>query len=76
MIKSPTQEKLEAQRKKDIRDIITGVLEKFRGRRNFMMLVAVDLEVADATVYRWCEELASTSTSTGGPLPRNRDRGD
>ncbi len=22
-----------------------------------MMLVAVDLEVADATVYRWCEEL-------------------
>ena len=29
MFKSPTQEKLEAQRKKDIRDIITGVLEKF-----------------------------------------------
>ena len=57
MFKSPTQEKLEAQRKKDIRDIITDVLEKFRGRRNFMMLVAVDLEVADATVYRWCEEL-------------------
>ena len=57
MFKSPTQEKLEAQRKKDIRDIITGVLEKFRGRRNFMMLVAVDLEVTDATVYRWCEEL-------------------
>ena len=56
MIKSPTQEKLEAQRKKDIRDIITGVLEKFRGRRNFMMLVAVDLEVTDATVYRWCDE--------------------
>ena len=52
MMKSPTQEKLEAQRKKDIRDIITGVLEKFRGRRNFMMLVAVDLEVTDATVYR------------------------
>ena len=22
-----------------------------------MMLVAVDLEVTDATVYRWCEEL-------------------
>ena len=57
MIKSPTQEKLEAQRNQDIRDIVVGALRKFRGRRNFMMLVAVDLEVTDATVYRWCEDL-------------------
>ncbi len=57
MMKSPTQEKLEAQRKKDIRDIITGVLEKFRGRRNMLVLVAADLEVTGTTLYRWCEEL-------------------
>ena len=57
MPKSPTQEKLEAQRDQDIREIITGVLEKYRGQRNQMMLVAVDLEVTDATVYRWCSEL-------------------
>ena len=57
MMKSPTQEKLEAQRKKDIRDIITGVLEKFRGRRNMLVLVAADLEVTGTTLYRWCETL-------------------
>ena len=57
MIKSPTQEKLEAQRNQDIRDIVLGALRKFRGRRNMLMLVSVELEVSDATVYRWCEEL-------------------
>ena len=57
MIKSPTQEKLEAQRNQDIRDIVLGALRKFRGRRNMLMLVSVELEVSDATVYRWCEDL-------------------
>ena len=57
MIKSPTQEKLEAQRNQDIRDIVLSALRKFRGRRNMLMLVSVELEVSDATVYRWCETL-------------------
>ena len=57
MFKSPTQEKLEAQRHEDIRDIVLGALLKFRGRRNMLMLVSVELEVSDATVYRWCETL-------------------
>ena len=57
MIKSPTQEKLEAQRNQDIRDIVLSALRKFRGRRNMLMLVSVELEVSDATVYRWCEDL-------------------
>ena len=34
-----------------------GALRKFRGRRNMLMLVSVELEVSDATVYRWCEDL-------------------
>ena len=57
MNKSATQEKLEAQRNQDIGDIVRGALRKFRGRKNFMMLVAVELGVTDATVYRWCDEL-------------------
>ena len=57
MQKSPTQEKLEAQRQADIRTIVTGSLTRYRGRRNMLMLVAVDLEVSDATVYRWCDDL-------------------
>ncbi len=56
MFKSPTQEKLEAQRHEDIRDIVLGVLRKFRGRRNMLMLVSVELEITDTTLYRWCEE--------------------
>ena len=57
MVKSPTQEKLEAQRNQDIRDIVLSALRKFRGRRNMLMLVSVELEVSDATVYRWCSDL-------------------
>ncbi len=57
MPKSPTQEKLEAQRRRDIRDIVVDSLLRHQGRRNLVMLVAVDLEVSDATLYRWCEEL-------------------
>ena len=68
MNKSPTQEKLEAQRHQDIRDIVTGTLAKYRGQRNQMMLVAVDLEVSDATVTDGARSWASTSTSIGGRL--------
>ena len=57
MVKSPTQEKLEAQRNQDIREIVAGALERFRGRKNLLPLVAVDLGVSGMTVYRWCEDL-------------------
>ena len=73
MNKSPTQEKLEAQRNQDIPDIVVGVLEKYRARRNMMMLVAVDLEVTDATVYRWCEDLGIDIDEYRQPHPRRGD---
>ena len=56
-MKTDRQSLLEAQRHQDIQDIVAGALEKYRGRRNMVMLVAVDLEVTDATVYRWCDDL-------------------
>ena len=57
MQKSPTQEKLEAQRNQDIRDVVVGAFRKFEGRRNMLVLVAADLEVTGTTLYRWCETL-------------------
>ena len=57
MAKSPTQLLLEAKRHKDICDIVIGALDKYRGKKNMAMLVSVDLEISDATLYRWCEDL-------------------
>ena len=57
MPKSPTQEKLEAQRHRDIRNVVVDSLLLHHGRKNMVMLVAVDLEISDATLYRWCDDL-------------------
>ena len=70
MLKSPTQEKLEAQRDTDIRDIVLGSLEKYRGCRNMVMLVAVDLEISDATLYRWCYGLGISISEYREPARR------
>ena len=32
-------------------------LRQHRGLRNMVMLVSVDLEITDTTLYRWCEDL-------------------
>ena len=57
MSKSPTQEKLEAQRKRDIRDVVVDSLLRHHGRKNIVVLVCADLDISDATLYRWCEDL-------------------
>ena len=57
MIKSPTQEKLEAQRHQDIRDVVVDSLLRHQGRKNIVIFVCADLEISDATVYRWCSDL-------------------
>lgn len=56
MEKTPTQEKLEAQQGKDIRQILVGCLEARRGQRNKINKIAIDLGVTAPTIYRWCEE--------------------
>ena len=56
-MKSYTQQKLETQRGGGIREIVIDSLRRHRGRRNLVMLVSVDLEITDSTLYRWCEEL-------------------
>ena len=57
MEKSPTQEKLEAQRRMDIHDIVAQTLNQHHGQKYMVMLAAVDLGVSDVTVHRWCNQL-------------------
>ena len=57
MLKSYTQQMLEAQRGGDIREIVIDSLRQHRGLRNMVMLVSVDLEITDTTLYRWCADL-------------------
>ena len=55
---TPTQEKLVAQRGKDVRTIVMEALEERRGQKHMVIRVALDLGVTDATVYQWCREFA------------------
>ena len=57
MEKTPTQGKLEAERGKDIRQILIDCLESRRGQRNKINKIAIDLDVTAPTIYRWCEEI-------------------
>ena len=58
MQKTPIQEKLEAQRQQDIKDIVMAALEQYRGlRKNLVAMAALDLDISDATLYLWCHDL-------------------
>ncbi len=56
MTKTPTQEKLEAQRNKGMADILREALEGCRGQKHMVTIAAMDLGVTDATFYQWCRE--------------------
>lgn len=76
VVKSPTQEKLEYQRPTvtgepgQIRQIVIDVLEKYQGRRNWLLLVAIDLEVTDTTVHNWCKDLGIALDDHRYPAPQ------
>ena len=57
MLKSYTQQMLEAQRNGDIREIVVAAFRQAQGHRNMVMMVAVDLGITAATLYRWCDNL-------------------
>ena len=56
-MKIDRQTVLELQRAKPIVEILREALEKNRGKRFQVTLVALDLGVTDATLYNWCETL-------------------
>ena len=58
MSKTPTQEKLEAQFRKDIAQILREALEALRTQKHMVTIAAMDLGVTDATFYQWCREFS------------------
>ena len=56
MARTATQEKLEAQRGKDIAELLRDALEEHRGAKHMVTLAALSLGLADATFYQWCRE--------------------
>lgn len=57
MLKTYAQQTLEANRGKGIREIVTGALERCRGRKNMVVLVAADLGTSEPTLRSWCHDL-------------------
>ncbi len=56
-MKTDRQALLELRQAKPIEDILREALEKYRGRKQQVVLASFALGVTDATVYNWCEEL-------------------
>ncbi len=56
MHRTPTQQKLEAQRGSDIAQILRETLEARRGQKHMVTIAAMELGVTDATFYQWCRE--------------------
>jgi ribosome-binding factor A len=56
MIKTTMQQKLEAQRGQDIRQILEEALEHQRAKKHMVVMVAAELDLTDATVYQWCKQ--------------------
>lgn len=57
MTKTPVQEKLEAQRKKDIREIVIESLEYCQRTKQRPVTAAAEMGISKATFYQWCREM-------------------
>ena len=56
MEKTDKQLMLEAQRGKDLPDIIREVLENHRGAKHLVQRAAIDLNISGATLWIWCND--------------------
>ena len=65
MAKTAVQEKLEAKRDQDIREIVTEALDAFRGQGSPVGQAAESLGVSRATFHQWCRELGISPQDTG-----------
>ena len=71
--RTPTQEKLEVQRKKEIRQIIREALENHRADINMAQAAAIDLGITGGTMYLWCRELGIGLEEYHKPAPSEED---
>ena len=58
MALTPTQEKLEAQKGRDIATVLREALDARRGQKHMVVFASLDLGVTDATFYQWCREFS------------------
>ena len=56
-MKTTQQQLLEAQRHKDIRDIMLDSLERYRATRTMVLDCCEDLGVSWGTFYKWAKNL-------------------
>ena len=56
-MKTPTQKLLEAERHKDIRDVVLDSLERHRATRTMVLDCCSDLSISWATFYKWAKDL-------------------
>jgi len=56
-MKTPIQRLLEAQRHKDIRDVVLDTLEKHRATRTMVVDCCKDLGISWGTFYKWASDL-------------------
>jgi hypothetical protein len=56
-MKTPIQRLLEAQRHKDIRDVVLDSLERHRATRTMVQDCCTDLGISWGTFYKWCADL-------------------
>ena len=71
--KTLKQEKLEVQRKKEIRQIIREALENHRADKNMAQAAAIDLGITSGTMYQWCRELGIGLEEYHKPAPSEED---
>jgi transcriptional regulator with PAS, ATPase and Fis domain len=71
--KTLKQEKLEVQRKKEIRQIIREALENHRADKNMAQAAAIDLGITSGTIYQWCRELDIDLEEYHKPAPSEED---
>ena len=74
MNKTPTQEKLEAQRGSDIGKILREALEARRAQKHMVTIAAMDIGVTDATLYQWCREFGIDIDEYRRPAVREEER--
>ena len=71
--KTLKQEKLEVQRKREIRQIIRETLENHRADKNMAQAAAIDLGITSGTMYQWCRELGIGLEEYHKPTPMEED---
>ena len=57
MEKTTLQQKLELEWQKPLEELLLDALNSHRGEPHAVRATAVELDIADSTIYKWCKQL-------------------